>query len=63
MPNILVKIPANTFDGDARAALARHITEAAAQAEQIPPDSRKRATTWVTLERCQPPPGGAAGWM
>lgn len=50
MPNILVKIPANTFDGDARAALARHITEAAAQAEQIPPDSRKRATTWVTLE-------------
>ncbi|WP_316675409.1 hypothetical protein [Ralstonia chuxiongensis] len=45
MPNILVKIPANTFDGDARAALARNITEAAAQAEQIPDDPRRRATT------------------
>ncbi|HWV06246.1 tautomerase family protein [Ralstonia sp.] len=50
MPNILVKIPANTFDGDARAALARRITEAAAQAEQIPDDPRRRATTWVTVE-------------
>ena len=50
MPNILVKIPANTFDGDARAALARRITEAAAQAEQIPDDPRRRATTWVILE-------------
>lgn len=50
MPNILVKIPANTFDGDARAALARRITEAAAQAEQIPDDPRRRATTWVVME-------------
>lgn len=50
MPNILVKIPANTFDGDARATLARRITEAAAQAEQIPDDPRKRATTWVVID-------------
>jgi len=50
MPNILVKIPANTFDGDARAALARRITEAAVQAEQIPDDPRRRATTWVVME-------------
>lgn len=50
MPNILVKIPANTFDADARAALAHRITEGAAQAEQIPPDPRKRATTWVVVE-------------
>ncbi|CAJ0692593.1 hypothetical protein [Ralstonia wenshanensis] len=63
MPNILVKIPANTFDGDARATLARRITEAAAQAEQIPPDPRKRATTWVVSTRCRPAHGGAAGRM
>jgi len=50
MPNILVKIPANTFDGDARVALARRITEAAVQAEQIPDDPRRRATTWVVME-------------
>ena len=50
MPNILVKIPANSFDGAARAALARCITSAAAQAEQIPEDPRKRATTWVVVE-------------
>ncbi|MEM5398419.1 hypothetical protein, partial [Staphylococcus gallinarum] len=30
--------------------LARRITEAAAQAEQIPDDPRRRATTWVTVE-------------
>ena len=50
MPNILVKILANTFEGHARATLARRITEAAAQAEQIPDDPRRRATTWVILE-------------
>ena len=50
MPNILVKIPANTFDGHACATLARRITEAAAQAEQIPDDPRRRATIWVTVE-------------
>jgi len=56
MPNILVKIPANTFDGDARAALARRITHAAAQAEQIADDPRSRATTWVLVEEV---PAGA----
>ena len=50
MPNILVKIPADTFDGAARAALARRMTEAAALAEQIPEDPRKRLTTWVVVE-------------
>ena len=50
MPNILVKIPANTFDGAARAALARRITAAAVQAEQIADDPRSRATTWVVVE-------------
>ncbi|MCO5400634.1 tautomerase family protein [Ralstonia soli] len=50
MPNILVKIPADTFNGAARAALARRITAAAAQAEQIPDDPRRRATTWVVIE-------------
>ncbi|MGN8088365.1 tautomerase family protein [Ralstonia sp. 22086] len=57
MPNILVKIPANTFDGDERATLARRITEAAAQAEQIPDDPRRRATTWVVIDEVP-----AASW-
>ncbi|WP_232317434.1 MULTISPECIES: tautomerase family protein [Ralstonia] len=56
MPNILVKIPADTFDGDARTALARRITHAAAQAEQIADDPRSRATTWVVIEEA---PAGA----
>jgi phenylpyruvate tautomerase PptA (4-oxalocrotonate tautomerase family) len=57
MPNILVKIPANTLGGDARATLARRITEVAAQAEQIPDDPRRRATIWVTVEEVP-----AASW-
>jgi phenylpyruvate tautomerase PptA (4-oxalocrotonate tautomerase family) len=57
MPNILVKIPANTLGGDARATLARRVTEAAAQAEQIPDDPRRRATIWVTVEEVP-----AASW-
>ncbi|CAJ0810497.1 tautomerase family protein [Ralstonia flaminis] len=50
MPNILVKIPADTFDRTARASLARRINEAAAQAEQIPDDPRRRFSTWVVIE-------------
>ncbi|MGM3277468.1 tautomerase family protein [Ralstonia sp. 24A2] len=50
MPNILIKIPADTFGGAARAELARRITHAAVQAEQIADDPRSRATTWVVIE-------------
>lgn len=57
MPNILVKIPAETFSGIARAELAQRIAAAAAHAEQIPDDARKRLSTWVVIEEV-----GAAMW-
>jgi phenylpyruvate tautomerase PptA (4-oxalocrotonate tautomerase family) len=47
MPNIFVTIPRNTFDNAARADLTRRLCEAAATAEQIPDDPRKRATCWI----------------
>jgi phenylpyruvate tautomerase PptA (4-oxalocrotonate tautomerase family) len=50
MPNILVKVPQGAFPGDSRAQLLHHITEAAARAERIPADPRKRFTTWVVIE-------------
>ena len=54
MPNILIKIPAGSFSGDARANLLRHVTDAAATAEQIPPEPKNRFTTWVAIEETQP---------
>ena len=53
MPNILVKIPKAAFPGDARAKLLRHITDAAATAEQIPADPRKRFTSWVVIDETE----------
>ncbi len=50
MPNILVKIPRSAFPGTARASLLRHITDAAATAEQIPADPAKRFTSWVAID-------------
>ncbi|WP_296223741.1 tautomerase [Ralstonia sp. UBA689] len=57
MPNIVVKIPAETFGGAVRAELARRVAAAAAHAEQIPDDPRKRFSTWVVIEEV-----GAAMW-
>ncbi len=54
MPNILIKIPAGSFGGDARASLLHHVTDAAATAEQIPPSPKNRFTTWVVIEECLP---------
>jgi phenylpyruvate tautomerase PptA (4-oxalocrotonate tautomerase family) len=50
MPNIFVHIPKNSFPGEARSTLVRRINEAAAQAEQIPNDPRKRALCWVLID-------------
>lgn len=54
MPNILLKIPAGSFGGDARAQLLQYVTEAAATAEQIPDHPKNRFTTWVVIEESQP---------
>lgn len=50
MPNILVHIPKGAFPGAARAALARRIDDAAAAAEQIPAEPRKRLLCWVLID-------------
>jgi phenylpyruvate tautomerase PptA (4-oxalocrotonate tautomerase family) len=50
MPNIFVHVPKDSFPGDARSALVRRINEAAADAEQIPADPRKRMLCWVLID-------------
>ncbi|MGH8050801.1 MAG: tautomerase family protein, partial [Arenimonas sp.] len=54
MPNILVKVPKDAFPGIMRSRLMRSITEAAATAERIPADPKKRFTSWVVLEEIEP---------
>lgn len=58
MPNILVKVPKGAFPGDARANLVRHITDAAAIAEQMPADPKKRFLSWVVIDETE-----AGMWM
>ena len=50
MPNILVHIPKGSFPGEARTALTRRINNAAASAEQIPAEPRKRMLCWVLID-------------
>ena len=50
MPNIIVKIPSGVFDAKARATLVEGINAAAANAEQIPDDAKKRMLCWVIIE-------------
>jgi phenylpyruvate tautomerase PptA (4-oxalocrotonate tautomerase family) len=53
MPNIIVKIPANTFDASARSSLVKGINQAAAKAEQIPDNPNNRMLCWVVLEEIE----------
>lgn len=50
MPNILIKIPSGVFPADRRAVLVKKINEAAAAAEQIPDDPKKRFLCWVLVD-------------
>ncbi len=54
MPNILVHIPQGAYQGEARAALVRRINDAAARAEQIPAEPRKRMLCWVLVDEVDP---------
>jgi phenylpyruvate tautomerase PptA (4-oxalocrotonate tautomerase family) len=54
MPNIVLKIPSNSFPGAQRAALVQGINEAAATAERIPADPRKRFLCWVMIDEIEP---------
>ena len=53
MPNILVKVPKGVFPGDAAAKLLSEITNAAATAEQIPPEQKFRLTSWVVIDEIE----------
>lgn len=50
MPNIIVRVPENTFDATARLKLAKGITDASKQVEQIGDDPRQLATILVVIE-------------
>ncbi|AOY96019.1 tautomerase [Cupriavidus sp. USMAA2-4] len=57
MPNLLIRIPQGTFPGTHRADLGRLLSDAAATAERIPDDPRRRALCWVQVEEV-----AAGGW-
>lgn len=50
MPNIVIHVPKDSFPGEARSSLVRRINDAAARAEQIPDDHRKRVLCWVVVD-------------
>jgi phenylpyruvate tautomerase PptA (4-oxalocrotonate tautomerase family) len=54
MPNILVKIPKGAFPSEHRAVLVQKLNDAAAIAEQIPDDPRKRSMCWVIIDEVEP---------
>jgi phenylpyruvate tautomerase PptA (4-oxalocrotonate tautomerase family) len=54
MPNIIVKLPKGSFTADAKAALAKGITDAAIAAEKLPDRPESRFLCWVTLEDVEP---------
>jgi phenylpyruvate tautomerase PptA (4-oxalocrotonate tautomerase family) len=53
MPNILVKIPKGVFPTEHRAVLVQKLNDAAATAEQIPDDPRKRSMCWVIIDEVE----------
>ena len=50
MPNIHIRIPKGSYPGAAHADLVRRINNAAANAEQIPPEPHKRMLCWVLID-------------
>lgn len=54
MPNILVKITKGAFPTEHRAVLVQKLNDAAAIAEQIPDDPRKRSMCWVIIDEVEP---------
>jgi phenylpyruvate tautomerase PptA (4-oxalocrotonate tautomerase family) len=52
--NILVKIPKGSFAAEHRTTLVRRLNDAAACAEQIPDDPKKRALCWVVVDEVEP---------
>jgi len=50
MPNMLIKLPHSAFTNDAKTKLVKSLNAAAANAEQIPDDQRKRFLCWITID-------------
>lgn len=54
MPNILVKLPKDSFPDSHRETLVRLLNDAAASAEQIPDEPKKRGLCWVVIDEVAP---------
>jgi phenylpyruvate tautomerase PptA (4-oxalocrotonate tautomerase family) len=54
LPNILVKLPKDSFPNQHRETLVRLLNDAAASAEQIPDDPKKRTLCWVVVDEVAP---------
>ena len=54
MPNILVKLPKDSFPAQHREVLVRLLNHAAASAEQIPGDAKNRFLCWVVVDEIAP---------
>lgn len=54
MPNIHVKLPKDSFPAEHREVLVRLLNHAAASAEQIPDDAKKRFLCWVVIDEVAP---------
>lgn len=54
MPNILVKLPKDSFPARHRDTLVRLLNDAAATAEQIPDDAKKRFLCWIVIDEAAP---------
>ena len=50
MPNILIKVPQGVFSHKQMQALSQSVNHAAAAAEQIPADPKKRFLCWVAID-------------
>jgi phenylpyruvate tautomerase PptA (4-oxalocrotonate tautomerase family) len=61
MPNIILHVPKGALPVEARKALLREVTAAAAKAERIPADPKYRATTWVVLHEVDDGSWGGSG--
>ncbi|RFB71167.1 MULTISPECIES: tautomerase [unclassified Herbaspirillum] len=53
MPHIMLKIPKGSFSGQSQATLVQRINHAAAIAEQIPADPKKRFFCWIVIEEVE----------
>ncbi|WP_332770668.1 tautomerase family protein [Phenylobacterium sp.] len=54
MPNIVIRTPEGVFDAEARARLAKAVTDVAKTVEQGGDDPQQAALTWVLIDEFKP---------